>query len=67
MPCCSSSARKRVAASSLPTTVSSVTRAPSILTFNATLAAPPSRSSSRETRTTGTGASGEMRSTAPCQ
>ena len=36
---------------------------PSDLTFNATLAAPPSRCSSRVTRTTGTGASGEMRST----
>ena len=47
--------------------VTSVARAPSVLTLRATLAAPPRRSSSRLTRTTGTGASGEMRSTAPNQ
>jgi hypothetical protein len=55
------------AGSSSPTTVSRVACAPSIFTLSATLAAPPSRSSSRFTRTTGTGASGEMRSTAPNQ
>ena len=54
-------------ASSVPVTVNNVTCAPKVLMFNATLAAPPSRSSSRVTRTTGTGASGEIRSTEPCQ
>jgi hypothetical protein len=58
---------QRCAGSSLPTTVSSVACADSVFTFIATLAAPPRRSSSRFTRTTGTGASGEMRSTAPNQ
>ena len=43
----------------------SETRPPSDATLRATLAAPPSRYSSRVNRTTGTGASGEMRSTLP--
>ena len=53
------------AGSSSPTTVISITPGPSALTFNATFAAPPRRCSSRVTRTTGTGASGEIRSTSP--
>ena len=40
-------------------------RAPSATRHFATFAAPPSRSSSRSTASTGTGASGEMRSTSP--
>jgi hypothetical protein len=36
-------------------------------TLRATLPAPPARSSSPSTCTTGTGASGEMRAVAPCQ
>ncbi len=67
MPSRSSSARILRAGSSSPTTVSSVVRAPSARTLTATLPAPPRHSSSRLKRTTGTGASGEMRSTAPNQ
>src|SRR6266404_4888804 len=42
-----------------------VTVAPSAATCRATLAAPPNRNSLAAARTIGTGASGEMRSTAP--
>ena len=41
--------------------------APSAAMFNATLAAPPGRSSICSTLTTGTGASGEIREVPPCQ
>src|SRR5512142_819283 len=43
----------------------SVGAPPSAWMLWATFAAPPSRNSSRSKRTTGTGASGEMRSTSP--
>jgi hypothetical protein len=62
-----SSARARVPASSAPVTDSNVTGAPSAAALRATFAAPPGRSSLRAIRTTGTGASGEMRSTSPNQ
>ncbi|SST07126.1 Uncharacterised protein [Acinetobacter baumannii] len=55
------------AASSRPVTPTSKACAPSAAMFSATLAAPPGRSSCCSTRTTGTGASGEMREVAPCQ
>ena len=54
-------------ASSTPTTDSKATRAPRAAQLRATLAAPPGRSSTRSTFTTGTGASGEMRDTSPNQ
>ena len=54
-------------ASSAPTTDSKPARAPTAVMLRATLAAPPSRSSVVRTRSTGTGASGEMRSTSPNQ
>ena len=53
--------------SSLPTSASSDTFAPSAAALRATLAAPPGRSSLRSTLTTGTGASGEIRDTSPNQ
>ena len=63
-----SSSRSSVSAgSSSPVTESSVARAPSAATLRATFAAPPGRSSVRAIFTTGTGASGEMRSTSPNQ
>jgi hypothetical protein len=67
MWCSASSCSSRRAGSSSPTTVSKVAATPSDWAFTATFAAPPRRSSSRVTRTTGTGASGEIRSTAPNQ
>jgi hypothetical protein len=48
-------------------TDSSVSDAPSAAALRATFAAPPGRSSLRAIFTTGTGASGEMRSTSPNQ
>jgi hypothetical protein len=62
-----SSTRSFCAASSRPTTPSSLAVPPSEATFSATLAAPPGRVSSFWMRTTGTGASGEMRPVGPCQ
>ena len=69
MPLFASNASRRWPCSSSPIAVSRLAWAPSALTFQATLAAPPRRSCSLLgfTRTTGTGASGEMRSTAPNQ
>ncbi len=51
--------------SSPPPIPVTVTHAPSPARFMATLAAPPGRSFCQVARTTGTGASGEMRSTSP--
>ena len=51
--------------SSPPPNPATVTHAPSPARFMATLAAPPGRSFCQVARTTGTGASGEMRSTSP--
>ena len=51
--------------SSLPIAPQTVTFAPKFTRLIATLPAPPSLSSSRSTRITGIGASGEMRSTSP--
>ncbi|EXI68790.1 MAG: hypothetical protein AW07_04349 [Candidatus Accumulibacter sp. SK-11] len=67
MPLAASSCCRLCPASSSPTTDSSETRAPSAATLRATFAAPPGRSSQRSMRTTGTGASGEMRATSPNQ
>ena len=53
--------------SSSPTTDSNEVWAPSAAALRATFAAPPGRSSVRAIFTTGTGASGEMRSTSPNQ
>src|SRR5690606_33767983 len=53
--------------SSTPTTPASTQRAPSAATFNATFAAPPGRCSDEPARTTGTGASGEIRVVSPNQ
>ena len=53
--------------SSRPTTERSRVSAPRSLQFHATLAAPPSLCSSFVIKTTGTGASGEMRETSPNQ
>ena len=53
------------AASSAPTTPISITRAPRVATLRATLAAPPGMLAVRWRAITGTGASGEMRSTEP--
>jgi len=53
------------ALASAPTTHASSQWAPSATTFCATLAAPPSAVRRSRTRTTGTGASGEIRSTSP--
>ena len=58
-------ARSRRPSSSAPTTPSSTGSAPSALRLAATFAAPPSVKLSRSISTTGTGASGEMRSTRP--
>ncbi len=50
---------------SSPTTVAKIGLPPNAFTFNATLAAPPNRSSSVVTSTIGTGASGEILLTSP--
>ena len=57
--------RSRPAASSSPTTPASELRPPSAATPAAAFAAPPGTSFRRATSTTGTGASGEIRDTAP--
>ena len=62
-PAAVSSARSRSAAASFPTIPTSDTRPPSARMLCATLAAPPRRTCSDRKRTTGTGASGEMRVT----
>src|SRR5271165_5004632 len=65
IPCSATSDSSLCCSGSLPAKPTSVTRAPSWARFMAALAAPPGRSSRRVARTTGTGASGEMRSTSP--
>ncbi len=69
MPLFSSSFSRRCPCSSSPMAVIRLVCTPRALTLAATLAAPPRRSCSFAglTRTTGTGASGEIRSTAPNQ
>ena len=67
MPSFLSSRSSSLPSSSAPTTESSRVREPSAAQFQATLAAPPSLCSSPPTRTTGTGASGEIRDTSPIQ
>ena len=67
MPQWAASASMRAPGSSSPITPTSVALAPSTTALNATFAAPPRRSSLRVTRTTGTGASGEIRETSPNQ
>ena len=59
--------RRLAPASSSPITDSRETCAPNAAALRATLAAPPSRSSTRSIFNTGTGASGEMRPTSPNQ
>ena len=67
MPACMDNSTSRRPVSSVPITDSSCVRAPSAAQLLATLAAPPRRSSWFLKRTTGTGASGEMRETSPNQ
>ena len=65
MPRFAASLRNSAPSASSPTTVHRPARAPSATRHFATFAAPPSMNSSRSTASTGTGASGEMRSTSP--
>ncbi len=53
--------------SSSPVSPSTMAVAPKAAMLSATLPAPPGRSSASPTKTTGTGASGEMREVSPCQ
>jgi hypothetical protein len=64
-PSLASSERSRRPWGPVPTTPATATRAPNRQRFLATLAAPPRVTSSFSTETTGTGASGEIRSTCP--
>ena len=65
-PVTSSTMRRSMSpAVSSPTSATRSQRAPTATTFCATLAAPPRACFRSRTRTTGTGASGEMRSTSP--
>src|SRR5439155_584514 len=64
-PSARSAEASRFPAASSPTIPHAAARPPSAVTLLTTLPAPPGRSSSPVTCTTGTGASGEMRSTCP--
>src|SRR6185295_11474265 len=64
-PAAASCSHNRSPAASAPIVPTSVARPPSTAMLFATLAAPPSRRCSDSNRTTGTGASGEMRVTRP--
>src|SRR5690554_4211395 len=65
IPARSSSARSSAPSLSAPTAPASVHFAPSATTLAATFAAPPSARHCSSTRTTGTGASGDMRDALP--
>ena len=65
MPRCSSAPRSVAPSASSPVTDNSTGSAPSARRLAATFPAPPSVKFSRSISTTGTGASGEMRSTRP--
>ena len=65
IPASAQSATSCSPAASSPTTVARSTTAPRVATFSATFAAPPGRAVVPVTRTTGTGASGQIRSASP--
>ena len=66
-PSASNKSLSTLPSASSPTTPIKVTLPPNLAIFNATLPAPPIRSSIVLTLTTGTGASGEIRAACPDQ